>query len=79
MMITNKDYSLIGILRASVSNTAVSVIRRKIADEGFRGQKGYFYATYIGKEGDGRLGRDGRLGNLEIKVNSARILPVENW
>jgi len=48
----------------------------KIKKEGAYGRKGYFYAL-IPK--DGVTERDGWKKVIEIKVNTARILPVEMW
>ena len=48
----------------------------KIKNEGAYGRKGYFYAII---PRDGVTERNGWKKVIEIKVNTAQILPVETW
>ena len=79
MMIYNKEKTLCGHIEKVGNGEVFSAIVKQVLQRGVMRAKGYFYAIYKNKDGDGKEGTDGKLGKLEIEININHILPVENW
>ena len=74
MVVYNEDKSLYGCLEKEDNQSVFSDLTRQVKNNGFMGMKGYFYALYNSKEN-----KNNTDANLEIKINTCRILPVEIW
>jgi len=79
LRIYSEDRTLFGHIEKVDNEDAYKAITATIKDKGFRGEKGFFYTIYNGKEGDGEEGADGQLGKLEVSINVQKMLPVEKW
>ena len=74
MLIFNKDQTLYGDIEKEGNEIVFAALSKNIEDHGFKGFKGYFYAIYKSKNSEEKAA-----GKLEIKINTSRILPVEDW
>ena len=93
MMIYNKDKSLYGTVERVGNEGVFHQLTRKIKEEGFKESKGYFYAIFESnkievekcekgnknkEKTDEKMEKE-KSDKLEILINSATILPVEEW
>jgi len=74
LFVYNRDRSLCGLLYRKAQEEMYDMLVRSIREEGFNGQKGFYYAIY---SGEGVTG--GITGVVGIKLNPVKILPVEKW
>ena len=76
LLVYNKDRSLLGNLHREEQEVVYDMLVGKIREAGYKGLKGYFYVICSG-EGTKSCKKKGKLHN--IKINTEKILPVENW
>merc|ERR1719470_554377 len=81
LFVYNKDRSLCGHLEREGGDEVYDQLVKGIREEGFKGQKGFFYAIYTGKgiairESEGKKNLT---PVVKIKINPEKILPVEKW
>ena len=75
LSVQNEDKLLYGSVIEDHNPTLSQELARKIKDEGVNGTKGYFYAI-LPKNGKTRKGDE---NVIEVKINTNKMLPVENW
>ena len=81
LFVYNKDRSLCGYLEREEGEEVYDKLVRSIREEGFSGQKGFYYAIFTGKgiavnESEGKKNLK---PVVKIKINPEKILPVEKW
>jgi len=81
LQVYNQEMSLYGSLEKEGNESVFTDLTRQIKNNGFMGAKGYFYALYDTKEKEKtkKSADEMRDNVVEIKINTAKILPVEIW
>ena len=79
LLVYNKDKSLYAYLPREGAMPVYDLLVKSVKEEGFNGQKGFYYAIYCGKREDKSKGKKNGDPQIGIKINPLRILPVENW
>ena len=83
LFVYNRDRSLCGYVHREGSEQVYDMLLKSIREEGFMGRKGFYYAIYSGKKGKEGMSKKKKNNNstptVEIKINPAKILPVETW
>jgi len=80
LFVYNRDRSLCGYLHREGSEQVYDMLLKSIREEGFMKRKGFYYATYPGKEGNSKKKKNrNSTPKVEIKINPVKILPLEMW
>jgi len=78
MFVYNRDRSLCGYLYREGAEEVYDMLFKNIKEEGFQGVKGFYYAIYTGGDKKDCSGMKMK-PTVEIKINSAKMLPLEKW
>ena len=70
----NRERSLCGHLHREGNEQVYDMLLQSVRKEGFKGQKGFYYAIYTGEGG-----KKGSNPTVGIKINPVQMLPVEKW
>jgi len=71
LYVYNKDKSLCGLLYRDKQMEMYDMLVTSIKREGFKGQKGFYYAIYTDQKKESDY--------VNLKINPVNILPVEKW
>ena len=75
LAIYSKDRKIVGMIELGKNEEVHRQLVSRTISEGCDGNKAFFYSTFSGEKSRKRDGRE----IITIKINTARVLPVETW